>query len=197
MNDPKQNKELPKPFENFMRGLMATSCLTAACGASAVAGTITEGTPPAPDTFPTSAPGYLLPLGTTLVNGFVPASIGEGGPPAFFEFHGLAPGSSYTLTGSTGAEDGVELLFGPDTNRSQFFLDIGESGANPVIQNFTGPADGNVVVELFQCCEQGSHPFSVGLVDNTPTPEPSTIGDVGLGLGLGVIALAWRRRRAG
>jgi hypothetical protein len=199
---PRQNKELPKPLENFARGLMATTCLTAACGASAVASTITEGTPPAPPVFPNSAPGYALPLGTTQVNGFIPGSSGEGGvgPPAFFEFQGLTPGGSYTLSGYTPAsEDGLELQFGPDSNRTQFFLDIGEAGggeagAGPLTQAFTGPADGNVVVEVLQCC--GNSPeafFSVGLVNNTTTPEPTTIA--GVGLGLGAIALAWRRRR--
>jgi len=179
---------------------MTTTCLTAACGASAVASTITEGIPPAPDVFPTSAPGYVLPLGTTQVNGFVSGGLkgGEGGgtpTPAFFEFQGLTPGASYTLSGSTGIfEDGVGVQFGPDTNPTQYFLDLGEAGTSTVTQNFAGPADGIIEVESLECCGPISRPFSVGLVNNTSsTPEPSTIA--GVGLGLGAIALAWRRRR--
>lgn len=188
----KKNQELPQPLEKFTRGLMATTCLTVACGASAVAGTITEGTPPAPNLFPTTSPGYLLPLGTTVVNGFAGVETG----PAFFEFQGLTSGASYTLTGQTpNAENGLSLFFGPDTNIAQFALEIGEAGGNPLSQVFTAPSDGDVVVEVFQDFENGVQDFTVTLSQNSSgVPEPSTFA--GVGMGLGALGLAWRRRRS-
>jgi hypothetical protein len=81
--------------------LLATTCLTVACGVSATAGTITEGVPPAPSDFPNTSPGYLLPVGTTIVNGAVGSRWGETGnfdAADWFEFTGLTAGASYTLT---------------------------------------------------------------------------------------------------
>jgi len=169
-----------------------------ACGASAVAGTITEGTAPATADFSGSPTGFLLPVGTTLVNGIVGGNLpNEGGTDFadFFEFQGLTAGGSYTLTGlATASESGVRLAYftsGPTTLGN---MDIGEAAGSPLLQNFIAPADGDVVVKLFPNHEGGlaNGGYSVGL--SAGTPEPATLG--GVGLGLGAIALAWRRRRA-
>jgi hypothetical protein len=50
--------------------------------------------------FPNSAPGVLLPVGTTVVNGFAGILPGETGfiAPDWFEFQGLTPGANFTMT---------------------------------------------------------------------------------------------------
>jgi hypothetical protein len=199
----------PRPLEHFTRGLLATSCLTVVCGASATAATITEGTPPAPAYFPTTAPGYLLPLGTTQVIGHLGGELpGEQGfdGTAWFEFTGLTGSGSYTITAMTAAaEDGFMVAYGSLTMQLGTNLDIGEAGTSPVSQIFTAPVDGNLLVEVFIGKGEGEgaarplaqnppQGFAVSLANNSSTPEPATIGAVGLGLG--AIAFAWRRRRA-
>ncbi len=59
---------------------------------------------------------------------------------------------------------------------------------------FNAPGDGNVIVEALQG-EGNPNDFTVNLTGNgASTPEPATVGVVGIGLG--AVALAWRRRRA-
>jgi hypothetical protein len=213
-----KSTDLPRPLETFTRGLLATTCLTAACGASAMAGTIVEGTTPAPADFPNTLPAFALPTGTTAVTGFIGGDFTERGsadPADWFEFTGLTVGVQYTITGqSDGAdpfrtgfgENGVQAFYFNSSSLQLGFLDLGENGGNSLSQVFTAPGDGNLIVELaFRttgCGEDGCPiaefeanpaPYSISL--STGTPEPATIG--GVGLGLGAIALAWRRRRAG
>ena len=219
------NKEIqdqPKSLESFARGLLATTCLTVACGASAVAGTITEGTTPAPTDFPNSANGYVLPVGTNMVIGGVGAGFGpEGGfdPADWFEFTGLTGGASYALSacqyntecvmnGTLGAENGLRMDIFDDTMTmttlgSQVTLET--LGGNDQPATFNSPGDGNVVVELLATHTPnfgvegsieagGGGNYKVSLTQNdTSAPEPSTLG--GAALGLTGIALAWRRRR--
>jgi len=193
----RSTQELPKPLEAFTRGLLATTCLTAACGASAMAATINEGTTPAPTDFPDlGSNSFVLPIGTTQVFGFVGARSGvEGGvhdAADWFTFTGLTGNGSYTLTGQS--ETGVQLQYSDSSLSVLGSLDIGENSTQPLSAVFTAPSDGKLVVELYDCCE-GSGTYSVSLAANSSaTPEPATAGAVGLGLG--AIALAWRRRRA-
>jgi hypothetical protein len=217
LTDPKQNRELPAQLENFARSLLATTCLTVVCGAGAVAGTITE-TPSNLSYFPTSFPSvpdpFPLPLGTTVVNGVVGEMPGELGVAnqSYFEFQGLTPGGSYTLTGVSEAGDAIALSFFNDIgtqlgtplpqNPTYFAnLDLGENGGNPATTPvFSAPSDGNLVVELYSFKEDGGFPYTVTLATTnvegggSTVPEPSTIG--GVGFGLGTLALAWRRRQA-
>lgn len=92
----KKNFTAPKSLDSFARGLLATTCLTAACGSSAVAGTINLPT----SDFPNTPTGVLLPVGTTAVTGFAGELPSEGGflNEEWFEFQGLTPGSSFTLS---------------------------------------------------------------------------------------------------
>jgi hypothetical protein len=96
VSDKETKLNLPISLESFTRGLLSTTCLTVVCGSGAVAGTVTE-----PLTaFPNTSPGILLPTGTTVVNGFIgykPSEAGFAGTD-WFEFQGLTPGSSYTLS---------------------------------------------------------------------------------------------------
>ena len=209
----RRKEELPKPLESFARGLVATTCLTVACGATAMAGTIvTEGTPPgtAPY-FPTSPNGYLLPVGTTEVVGILgelPGETGDFTNKSWFEFQGLTPGGSYTITGLTEAGDTLGLKFLDDSGTPGMQLagsplDLGESAGGTAFSSLSAPADGKLVVEMFSGLEGGGEPFQVNLTQNpvemgpveggSTVPEPSTIA--GVGLGLGAFTLAWRRKR--
>jgi hypothetical protein len=197
-----QSEELPKPLENFARGLMATTCLTLACGTSAVAGAITL----TPGAQPTS-PGTLLPAGTNIVNGWVGALPGEAGsfPIDWFEFQGLASTDNYTLTAaynplggrpaSGNGETGLSVsLF--NNSAVPYFSGQSMEGAGAVLQLV--PGDGFLEVEVVGGTNFGSGPvgsfYQVTLTDNGPsaTPEPGTLATVGLAL---AGALAWSRKR--
>lgn len=215
MTERKLQRELPKPLESFTRGLLATTCLTVACGVSATAGTITEGTPPAPADFPNTLPAYLLPTGTTVVNGFIGANCCEAAGgfdyADWFEFQGLTPGNLYAIVGiSQGTdpfnaaslgENGIRVEYYSTSNTSTPLgtLDIGEAGGNPVTNTFTAPSDGNLLVDVKFACTECGFPLTTWAENPDPytvslAPEPGTLGAIGLGLG--AVALAWRRRRA-
>ncbi len=197
MQNDKTKEKFPKSLDSFARGLLATTCLTVACGGTAVASTITENSGGVP-IFPDTPNGYLLPTGTTVVTGYIPLTE-EGGHEQWFEFQGLTPSASYTLTGATSfTEAGIGMDLFDDSGTPGNLL--GESnlehgsGTHGVI-NFTAPSDGNVVVDMFTFSEGDHGNYTDTLTQNSGTvPEPATFG--GAALGLGAIALAWRRRRA-
>jgi len=205
---------LPPSLEGFARGLLSTTCLTVVCGSSAVAGTVTEPI----SAFPNSSPGYLLPIGTTVVNGFAGVKPSEGGFAGtdWFEFQGLTPGSSYTLTsvynplgqrGESGnGESGLTISL-LTNSQSPLFTNVsmegpGVSGVNAL----TGivPSDGFLDVEIVsnQIAEQsfvegGGSNYQVTLAAETGSastgaPEPGTMATVGVAL---AGALAWNRKR--
>jgi hypothetical protein len=200
-------------IESFAKGLLATTCLTVAAGSTAIAGTITEGTGPAPADFSNVANGFQLPVGTTQVFGSL---TGEGVDPAdWFEFTGLTPGASFTLTGgypTSGAELGILMSLFTDggTLLASHTLETALGGG---AFSFSGnvPGEGKLDVQLqFKNVEGegGSEIFpggpnpsnyvvnlSTGSVEGAATPEPSTMGLAGAGMAIGASALAWRRRR--
>jgi hypothetical protein len=198
-----QSEELPKPLENFARGLMATTCLTLACGTSAVAGTITL----TPGAQPTS-PGTPLPVGTNIVNGFVGSLPSEAGTSTtdWFEFQGLAATDNYTVTavynpfgarGESGnGETGLRVsLF--NNSAVPYFSNQSMEGSGATLQLV--PGDGFLEVEIVGGTTFGPSPagsfYQVTLTDNGPstaTPEPGTLATVGLAL---AGALAWSRKR--
>lgn len=152
----KRNLELPRSLENFARGLLATTCLTVACGTSGLASTVTltEGAQETPL-------GALLPTGTTIVDGFIAGGV-EGAPSAdWFEFQGLTPGSSYTLTGmydplgrrdmSGNGETGLRMGVFTDTLTPLFphqSLETADGGTGAQFMG-TIPSDGNLEVEIY------------------------------------------------
>ena len=204
---PKSGKS--QVLESFTRGLLATTCLGVACTGTAAAGTITEATSPAPADFPSSPNGYLLPLGTTVVNGTVGNGSGvEGGFDFtdYFEFQGLAPGGSASVTGvfnPLGTEAAIFYTVFDDIGTQ---LAIGSfetccSGHGGNTSNFTVPGDGNIVFEAFSSCGSettcGSgrgQGYTVTLsAEQSAVPEPATLPLTALGMG--AVALGWRRRR--
>ena len=218
MPDNQTKLNLPPSLENFARGLLSTTCLTVACGASAVAGTVTL----TPEQTPNTTPGVLLPIGTTIVDGFAgvkPSEAGFAGTD-WFEFQGLTPGSSYTLTAnyspllppraeSGNGESGIVVnLF--TNSQSPLFLNQSIEGmfTGNMGATLTGivPSDGFLDVEVVsnQPSEDGGNfalnggsTFQVGLTaetgsQSTNAPEPATLGTVGVAL---AGALAWSRKR--
>jgi hypothetical protein len=184
--------------QDFARGLLKTTCLTVVCGSAAVAGTITEGTSPAPSDFPNTAPGYLLPVGTTLVTG---STVEESAD--FFEFQGLQPGSTYTISASFGVLEEEAGMFMQVSNSSNSPLGSAASleGTSPsgshAVRTGTVPSDGKVVVEIANDSESGGGAYQVAL-SSTPatpssTPAPATAGEVVMGLG--ALRLLWPRLR--
>jgi hypothetical protein len=209
-----QESNHSKSVEAFARGLLATTCLTVACSGSAVAGaiTVTEGQGGAPTDFPDSPNGYLLPLGTTVVNGAVGPGQGvEGGfdPADFFEFQGLTPGSTATFTGvfvPLGNEAGIFYTVFNDIGTvlavGSFETCCDENNGNT--NSITVPGDGNVVFEAYSRRSgeeggggghNGTAAYQVTLnAEAATTPEPAALGLTGLGLG--AVALGWRRKRS-
>ena len=211
LENQKNTIDLPKPLEHLARGLLATTCLTVACGSSGMASTVTLPT----SDFPNSAPGILLPVGTTAVNGFAGQEPGEAGEasPDWFEFQGLTPGSSYTLLGvynplgrfeeSGNGESGLRMSVFTSSNTA-LFTDLSLETANGVNTGAQAmgsvPSDGKLDVEIFQRLEVFEVPVEEGsrgsyyqvTLTQGAIPEPGTVATMGLGL---AGALAWRRRR--
>jgi hypothetical protein len=204
MLDSQKNPELPRSLENIARGLLATTCLTVACGAGAVAGTVTE---PIGD-FPNTEPGLLLPVGTTIVNGFAGYEPGESGyaSPDWFEFQGLTAGDTYTLTAvydplgpfrtSGNGESGLTVSVFTSSQSALFsnksMEGAGVSGANALMG--TVPGDGKLDIDIASHNENAGSYFQVTLTQNAPSsvPEPGTLAGAGLAL---AGALAWSRKR--
>jgi hypothetical protein len=215
----KKNLTAPKSLDSFARGLLATTCLTAACGSTAVAGTVNL---PNSD-FPNSPTGVLLPVGTTTVTGFAGELPSEGGflNEDWFEFQGLTPGSSYTLSAQylpLNAEAGLfmnvftnslqpillnESLEGSGGTLNGFvpsdgFLDVeitterggeGGCGSRPALSCDSLPRIGQFRPALETGSLEGGANYQVTL---SQVPEPGTLATAGLAL---AGALAWARKR--
>jgi hypothetical protein len=154
-----KNLELPRSLENFARGLLATTCLTMAGSTVARASTVTllfgtQETPLGPSFGPS----------VTTVDGFVGELPSEGGfsPRDWFEFTGLTPGSSYTLTGSYdplgrfaesgNGESGLRMSVFTDTLTPLFVnqsLETASRGGTGAQVMGTIPGDGNLEVEIY------------------------------------------------
>jgi hypothetical protein len=178
-------------INKFARALLATTCLSAASGGAAMATviTVTEGSGGAPLDFSNISPGYLLPLGTGVVNGV------QGNKPDdadWFEFQGLLNGSSFSATATSQGESsiGISIFDSSTANIGSAFFGY-ESGKAATLNGFV-PTDGNLLFEIFN---GSGNPYSVALTDTlapTAAPEPATLGLAGLAI---AGALAWRRTR--
>ena len=180
-------------LRKLARALLGTTCLTVATG-TAFATTFTETTD-----FPSTAPGTVLPVGTTQVNGSINFSTDQRD---YFEFVGLLPNSSFSLQATataTGYSDGVSVQNSGGTLLAQPMLLLQVSSSNIINANFTNltvPSDGDVVVGISQF--EGGGPYTVTINANlasAPTPEPFTLSTSLLGLGAAA-AEALRRRRS-
>jgi hypothetical protein len=138
--------------------------------------------------------GYLLPLGTTVVNGTVGGNLpNEGGIDTadWFEFQGLTGGNFFSVTGvfnPLGVEAGGRFFVFNDTGTQLASGSL--EGGGQTLNGFV-PGDGNLVVEVTSSNQAG---YSISLATGAAgVPEPATLGGTGLALAAG--ALAWTRRR--
>jgi hypothetical protein len=188
-----ETKSQNSRWEKFAHALMATTCLTVASSGAASATTmlIVEGSSPAPSDFPNSAPGYLLPVGTNLVQGQLHSASGDNDD--FFEFQGLSAGLLFTTLGTynpLGQERQVSFQVFDSSGTSLGIATMeGEGG----LVSGTIPNDGNLVVDV-RFSSQGSPAYQIALTaEVAQAPEPAPF----LGTALGLAgALAWRRKRA-
>lgn len=184
------NRRFAKPLQRLARTLLATTCLTCATGGVAFSSSITEGTSPAPSDFSNVTPGFALPVGTTNVNGSISPTDTD-----FFEFTGLVGGGTFSLTatatGGATYSDNITVLsdtgatIAPAICCSSFFSGFPATFSSQLI-----PADGNIVVKISP--SEGGGAYTVDLTAPLATPEPSTLGVVGLAL---ASALGIRRKR--
>lgn len=180
-------------LKKLARHLLATTCLTAGAAALANAQVVTEAVPPAPTDFGnTFGAAYLLPDGTTTVNGAVEfgSDIAD-----YFTFHGLQGGTNFnfTATSTDSRLIGIDLFNSSD-------VQIGVEEAFDSVESATGsgsvPSDGILTFGLLvDGSGEGTRPYSVELnATQSSTPEPGTLGVMGLGLAAGA-ALAKRRKK--
>ncbi len=163
-------------------------------GAGALASTFNETSLPSGD-FPNTAPGYLLPFGTTTVIGQVNVEVGDIAD--FFEFQGLTPGSDILVSGITTDFDFDGLFMAAYTSGGTFLSGESLEGGSAFLTGLA-PGDGKLVIEVAPFpgaeglpCEScyGDYQVSVSNI-----PEPSAMAGTGLAMAAG--ALAWRRKRA-
>lgn len=179
-------------WDRFTKTLLTTTCLGVAASGGAQATTIliVEGTSPAPADFPNSSPGYLLPVGTNLVQGQLHSASGDNDD--FFEFQFLMPGSSFSVLGTynpLGQERQVSYqVFNPNGTSLGIATLEGEGG----LVSGTIPNSGNLIVDV-SFSSQGSPSYQIALsAEVASTPEPAFGPVAGLAL---ASALAWKRKR--
>ena len=201
-----KKSEPGKVVSRFAKTLLGATCLTAATGGAALAGSITysEGSGIAPSPWPTTAPGTALPAagnpGTTIVNGFTNDSNARDG---FFELTGLGIGTFTLSADVTEGGDTVIRVFDDSSNLLEGGGDHQTSGpglfgpttSNPLNFSSLGiPSDGNLVIEILDYHEDSaSYSVTVNTTGNG-VPEPTTVGLVGLGLA-GALTLSRKRRQ--
>jgi len=179
-------------IDKLARALLASSCLTGAAGIATASTIITEGIAPAPAEFPVSAPGYILPVGTTEVigtlNGCSECGVGE--DVNWFEFQGLLPSASFDFSPCCEGEGTSYSVFNTTMdNLGNCNLEAGCDVIGAV------PTNGKLVVRVVaECGECGTQNYQLSLTSALApgTPEPSTLATAGLAL---AGALAWRRKR--
>jgi hypothetical protein len=134
----------------------------------------------------------VAPAGTTEVDGIVSLNHGSSGD--FFELTGLPASVSFSSLSLTVTDTGGESLgaaFYNDTPTEIVTL-TGVSDGTPYDPSGTVPADGNLIVNI-RPTNEGASDYSVTLDLPTGTPEPGTLGALGLGLA-GIAGLGLRRR---
>jgi hypothetical protein len=179
-------------LKKLARHLLATTCLTAGAAAIADAQVVTEGTAPAPADFGnTFGAAYLLPLGTTQVNGSTHDNVD---PADFITFQGLQGGTGFSFTATSTSPIGSDLnIFNSSDVKlsGPFFFSSSEGTSG----NGTVPTDGLLTFDVFSSSEAvQSYSINLTATQAAGTPEPGTLGAMGLGLAAGA-ALMMRRKK--
>jgi PEP-CTERM motif len=167
-------------LKRFARGLLTTTCLTAAAAGMAQATVVHETTVAGSDFGNSFAARNDLGSGVTEVIGSIPFSDSD-----FFQIGGFLAGGSYTITGGyTGFANYAVLNSAGSTVN-------GALVGNPATMTGTIPSDGILVVQV-QNSEGGTYDLTLA-APTSGVPEPSTLGGVGLALAAG---FALRRKLA-
>ncbi len=195
-----QDSTARKMIGKFARTLLATTCLTVASSAAALAGTITytEGVGGLPSDFPNTA-GSATPLsaatipGTTIVNGHTP-----GGDVDWFELTGLGTGT-FTVTAAITSGTGEDTLnvFENTPSPLNIFTSGFDNGESAGSGSIAIPTNGDLFIEVLRNAGTGEGSNGYHVTVNTTgssVPEPSTIATVGLGLA-GAFALRRKLRK--
>jgi hypothetical protein len=187
-------------LKKLARHLLATTCLTA--GAAALDGQVVNEPTGAGDFGNTFATATVMPLGTTTVNGFVGGFLTTDAfdPADYITFQGLQGGTSFSFLASLSLNDSAgERLF--VLNSSD-----GSVGSSPY--SFTGaevpfsasgsgivPVDGLLTLGITANTElRQSYTINLTATEAPSTPEPGTLGAMGLGLAAGA-AFTLRRKK--
>jgi hypothetical protein len=177
-------------LKKLARHLLATTCLTAGVAAMADAQTVTEGTSPAPADFGnTFGTAYLLPNGTTQVNGTTHDNVD---PADFITFQGLQGGTgfSFTATSTSNIASNLSIFNSSDVKLlgpTSFSSVEGTSGHGTV------PTDGTLTFDVFSNSE-ATQTYSINLTA-TQAPEPGTLAAMGLGLAAGAGLILRRKKK--
>jgi PEP-CTERM motif len=167
-------------LKKFARGLLTTTCLTAAAAGMAQAGVVNESSVAGADFGNTFGLRNNLGAGVTEVIGAAP-----NGDVDFFSISGLLGGGAFSISGIYTGFANYSVL-----NSAQGTVSAGGGNLSPLTG--TIPNDGILVVQV-----SGSEgPTTYDLTLSAPTsgvPEPSTLGGVGLALAAGY---ALRRKLA-
>jgi hypothetical protein len=176
----------------FASTLLATTCLAViACSRASAQTTIIEGTSPAPSDFPDTFVGFVLPFGTTTVQG----SLSSKSDFDFFEFQGLQANTSFSITGiynPHGQESGTSFAVFDSSHSS--FGSVTLEGSGGTVSGII-PSDGLLAVQVQEGASRVTN-YQFDLTAATATvPEPADSALVGSGLALAG-ALVWRKKRA-
>lgn len=184
-----------KLIGKFARTLLAGTCLTAATGGAALAGSITYGPATSPSTNDafTFSPTAAFPAATT--PGVTILNFTQDGQETEFDITGLGSGA-FTLSATTNDEAGdfISVYGGPGF--TNFIAEGGFTGGSPFNIGATAiPGSGELVIST-EPNDESSNSFTVTVTTSAPSgvPEPSTVGLVGLGLA-GALTLSRKRRK--
>ena len=172
------------------RSLLASTCLTVACGVGTRANTILEGSVPGSD-FPNTSPGFNV-MTASQVIGTIATEIDED----WFEFTGFSAGTPFTIAGRNTSNANGVIHFSIFNSSSTQIGTTANLENNPSLTRANDmrsgvvPSDGDLIVRVFPSSVAEGIGYSINL---NPVPEPSTLFGAGLGM---AAALAWRRRRA-
>ena len=161
-------------LKKFMRGLLTTTCLTAAATGAAHASILNETSVAGADFGDTFALLNSLGSGVTEVIGQINPSFEHD----YFSISGLAGGTSYTITGLYTGSASYEVLTSGN-------LVLNSINNNPASMSGTIPGDGILVVHVAQNEQISTYDLTLTAA-SSGVPEPGTLAGAGLAVASGI-----------